>query len=99
MIKTKVYNINKVLTAMDKQLSQISTHVSNTILQEARKNTPIKQGRARSGWKVSKLGNTVRVQNRVPYIDLLEKGRSKQAPRGILKPTIRGLKNRRKLYE
>jgi len=68
-------------------------------LEEVKKRTPIKQGRARRGWRVERRGTNTHVVNRTPYIGTLERGRSKQAPRGILKPTLRGLKNRRKLYE
>jgi len=99
MFKTRVLNLKDVLTSLDKTLTKISTRLSDTILIEAKKNTPIKKGRARRGWRVERQGTNTRVVNRTPYIDLLERGRSKQAPRGILKPTIRGVKNRRKLYE
>ena len=99
MIKTRVLNLNKVLSAVKNEISQIGTKLADTLLIEAKKNTPIKRGRARRGWKVERQGTNTRVVNRTPYIGQLERGRSKQAPRGILKPTVRGLKNRRKLYE
>jgi hypothetical protein len=92
-------NINQVLSAVTKEISQIGTKLTNTLLEEVKKRTPIKQGRARRGWRVERRGTNTHVVNRTPYIGTLERGRSKQAPRGILKPTLRGLKNRRKLYE
>lgn len=99
MFKTRVTNINKVLSAIEKEISQIGTKLAKTLLIEAQKNTPIDKGRARRAWKVERRGTNTHVVNRTPYIGSLERGRSKQAPQGILKPTIRGLKNRRKLYE
>jgi len=99
MIKTRVLNLNKVLSAVKNEISQIGTKLADTLLIEAKKNTPIKRGRARRGWKVERQGTNTRVINRTPYIGSLERGRSKQAPNGILRPTIRGVKNRRKLYE
>lgn len=98
MFKTRS-NINQVLSAVTKEISQIGTKLTNTLLEEVKKRTPIKQGRARRGWRVERRGTNTHVVNRTPYIGTLERGRSKQAPRGILKPTLRGLKNRRKLYE
>lgn len=61
--------------------------------------TPIRSGAARRGWRVIgeyKLrGNTRVIENRVPYIGLLEAGYSKQAPNGMLGPALTRL-NRRK---
>lgn len=99
MFTAKVSNINAVLSAVKKNISQVGTKLADTILIEARKITPIKKGRARRGWRVERKGKNTHIVNRVPYIGQLERGRSKQAPRGILKPTLRGLKNRRKLHE
>ena len=97
MFTAKVSNINAVLSAVEKNISQIGTKVANIILIEAKKLTPIKKGRARKGWRVERKGKNTHIVNRVPYIGLLERGRSEQAPRGILRPTVRSLKNRRKL--
>jgi len=99
MIKTRVLNLNKVLSAVKNEISQIGTKLADTLLIEAKKNTPIKRGRARNAWKIERRGTNTAVVNRTPYIGTLERGRSKQAPNGILRPTIRGVKNRRKLYE
>ena len=99
MFRTRVQNIATVMTLVQKKIAKVKTEMVDTILREAKKNTPIKQGRARRGWRVERQGTNTRVVNRTPYIGTLERGRSKQAPRGILKPTVRGLKNRRKLYE
>ena len=92
-------NINQVLSAVSREISQIGTKLAKTLLEEVKKRTPIKQGRARRGWRIERQGTNTHVVNRTPYIGTLERGRSKQAPRGILKPTLQGLKNRRKLYE
>lgn len=99
MFKAQVLQMDRVLSAVKKEISQIGTRLANTLLVEAKKNTPIKQGTARKGWRIERQGTNTRVINRTPYIGSLERGRSKQAPNGILRPTIRGLKNRRKLYE
>ena len=66
--------------------------VMDAFYKELKKNTPIKTGRARSGWKKyrdTKVGNgenqTV-IANAVPYIGPLDEGKSSQAPKGIVDP-------------
>tara|TARA_R100001510_G_C7456056_1_gene78730 strand:+ start:82 stop:381 length:300 start_codon:yes stop_codon:yes gene_type:complete len=99
MFKTRVLNLDKVLTSVEQSIKKVNTSLVNTLLVEAKKSTPIRQGRARRGWRVERQGTNTRVVNRVPYIGTLERGRSKQAPRGILRPTVQKMKNRRKLHE
>ena len=99
MFRTRVLNLNEVLTSVEKSIKGVSTKLTNALLKEVRKNTPIRQGRARKGWRVERQGTNTKVVTRVPYIGTLERGRSKQAPQGILRPTVRNIKNRRKLYE
>lgn len=66
--------------------------VMDAFYKELKKNTPIRTGRARSGWRKyrdTKIGNgenqTV-ITNAVPYIGPLDQGSSKQAPNGIVDP-------------
>ena len=99
MFKTRVLNLEKVLPSVEQSIKKVNTNLINTLLVEAKKSTPIRQGRARKGWRVERQGTNTRVVNRVPYIGTLERGRSKQAPRGILRPTVQKIKNRRKLHE
>jgi len=99
MFKTRVLNLDKVLTSVEQSIRQVNTNLAKTLLIEAKKQTPIRQGRARRGWRIERQGTNTKVVNRVPYIGTLERGRSKQAPRGILRPTVQRIKNRRKLHE
>ena len=83
-----------------KQVDQLIDDVSQRTLKTAKANTPIRSGRARRSWTIDSSGpGSFEVQNSVPYIEQLEKGRSRQAPRGIVKPTVRTItgqiKNRR----
>lgn len=50
--------------------------------------TPIDQGQARRGWQQRQSGKNVYVENNVPYIERLERGYSRQAPRGFVKQAI-----------
>ena len=61
--------------------------------------TPVRSGRARKGWKKTRifdLGFTgTIIENRVPYIGLLDKGSSPQANAGYVNKEIDGQINRR----
>ena len=88
-------------------MTKVSTRIANTLLEEVKDATPIDKGRARRGWKMkqgtnptasSSVERQIQIQNRVPYIDLLERGRSKQAPRGIVRQALGAtLRNRRRI--
>ena len=67
--------------------------VMDAFYKELKKNTPIRTGRARSGWakyKDTQVGQgqtqTV-ITNTVPYIGPLDQGSSSQAPNGIVEPS------------
>lgn len=69
--------------------------VSNDVLIVARDKTPIRLGKARRGWKKRKTNRGTVIENRVLYIDQLEQGSSRQAPRGIVGPTIQEITRRK----
>ena len=87
----------KVVNAIRLEVKTELQRVGNILLDEAKKQTPFKQGRARRGWTKQQSGNKVKVANRVPYIERLENNYSKQTKgRGITRPAIAQTKNRRK---
>ena len=67
---------------------------ADNVLTVAKSNTPIDTGKARRGWRKRKSRNGYNIDNRVPYVGLLDfdpglrRPRSRQAPRGIIKPTV-----------
>lgn len=83
------------MSGLEKEKDRIISEIAQDTLDLAVKNTPIDEGRARAGWRRVNVGGNINIVNRVPYIDLLEKGRSKQAPKGILGPTVREISKRR----
>ena len=88
------------ISELERSVDKLVSDISKRTLATAKANTPIRSGRARRSWTTDTKGpGHFEVQNSVPYIEQLEKGRSKQAPRGIVKPTVRTItgqiKNRR----
>lgn len=89
MIKT---SINKSFSKLDikgkilKGIERMEEDVHRDLIS----GTPVDTGRARRGWTRTKDGS----ENRVPYIDALDDGHSKQAPNGIIKPALNKLRQR-----
>jgi hypothetical protein len=69
-------------------IGQFQSFVATEFKRQVVPRTPIDQGRARAGWQQRQQGNTQIVENNVPYIERLEKGYSKQAPRGFVNQAI-----------
>lgn len=70
--------------------------VSADVLNAAKQNTPVKSGNARKHWTAKTTKNGFVVENKVPYIGRLEAGASRQAPRGIIGPTLTQVKGKYK---
>jgi len=88
MFKATVVNpIN--LREFERKFQKLIKDVGNETIKVARAETPIRSGRARNNWTKQDTRQGFEVENSVPYIGLLDKGYSKQAPRGIRKPTVR----------
>ena len=89
------FDAKKMERSVEKMLNGVKQQTFNT----ARSLTPVRSGYAKSQWKQTKKPNGFKVSNKVEYMPYLDAGISKQAPRGISKPTVRKvagqLKNRR----
>lgn len=81
---------------MEKATSKVVSDTAMVFESEAKKKTPIRSGNARRNWTRSSGKDSFEVENRVPYIERLESGYSKQAPRGITGPTVTAAKRRLK---
>lgn len=106
MISAKIKNLDSVFTRIQRELGRVGNRVTQALYEEAVKATPKDKGKARRGWHIRKGTNPTestaiqketKIVNRTPYIGRLEKGHSKQAPRGILKPTLEAFKRRGKI--
>jgi hypothetical protein len=87
---------SSIVGNLKKELSQMVRDLGNTTLQEAKGHTPVKSGNARSKWTKTQTKDNFEVANRVPYIERLEAGASRQAPKGIIGPTLTAIKGKTK---
>ena len=77
-----------------KELRLTIRELADEVFEQAKDNTPIRSGNARSKWTKKVTEDNFTVANRVPYIERLEAGASKQAPKGIIGPTLTSVKGK-----
>jgi hypothetical protein len=80
----------------ERELAGFVAVLAEDVFQDAKANTPIRSGNARRNWTKTVSSRSAVVENKVPYIERLEAGYSKQAPRGILGPTLTQIKGKYK---
>ena len=82
-------------------LNSIVNHFLDDFFDEVKRTTPVRKGRAKNGWRknnkynIDRKGSTKVMENKVPYVGLLDEGASRQAPRGMTDPAFRKLSKRR----
>lgn len=79
---------------LKKTLQMTIQQVADEVEKVAKSKTPVKTGYTRSKWNKKVRKTDFTVDNRVPWIERLEAGASKQAPRGIIGPTLTTLKGK-----
>ena len=94
MLKIGLIGVESIKKDLEKSLSDTIKKVADEVFVSARANTPIKTGNARSKWTKKVQSENFQVENRVPYIQRLEAGASKQAPKGIIGPTLSQVKGK-----
>lgn len=86
------YRSDDLKQDLQKFVSQVAQDVYSTIKDK----TPVKTGNARRNWTKSAGKDNFLVQNKVPYIERLEAGASRQAPKGMIGPTLTTIKGKYK---
>lgn len=76
------------IAGLAREIEAVIDRVGQSALRSARSNTPVRSGRARAGWELADKEPGWRLNNQVPYIERLDRGWSKQAPRGMSKPVL-----------
>jgi HK97 gp10 family phage protein len=93
-MKITVSGLDRIADDLNKELSRLVQRVAAETDSSARANTPIKTGHARRSWRKQVDDKGFTVENKVPYIERLEAGASRQAPRGIIGPTLTQVKGK-----
>ena len=97
-VSVKLASTRPLKKDLQKVKKREAQQLSGDLVEALTRHTPIDTGRARRGWKKSKLaGDNYVIKNTVKHTWYLEQGSSKQRPRGITKPALNELKSRGKL--
>lgn len=84
---------------IERSIDRLFRDLRDQTFNTARSLTPVRSGYAKSQWQKRDTSNGFQVSNKVDYVPHLDRGSSRQAPKGITKPTVRKvagtIKNRR----
>ena len=89
MLNILVRDRRKAMKQLEREKEAFIDGMTDELLVQARRFTPVDKGQARRGWRKEKSFRQTSIVNRVPHIDALENGHSKQAPNGITTPAVR----------
>ena len=78
-----ISNTQASLLDIDVLKTQYLSRLSTVVNEELKSRTPVKTGNARRGWRENNTGGR-KVENKVPYIERLNSGYSRQAPKGFV---------------
>ena len=95
-LKIEVRGVADTMKQVEQDYRGFLERVADTIVTEAPKFTPKRTGRAAAGWEKKMEKDNFSVENNVPYVGYLEKPyvKSKQAPKGIIGPTLTSVKGK-----
>lgn len=91
------------MTSLTKEVRSEIQRLAQTVYSEVKQRTPVDTGRAQAAWRNQTHRNGFSISNSVSYIEVLDKGRhmtnrgmrgSKQAPRGIVGPSLESIKRK-----
>lgn len=101
--KVQLIGLSDVKSSLDKELGSAVSRLAQDLFAEIKSRTPVDTGRARKGWSKNVGSDNFVIENKVPYVPILDKGRhmtprgmrgSKQAPRGIVGPSLTEIKRK-----
>jgi hypothetical protein len=97
-LKIEVRGMSATIKSIEADYHEFLERIAEAVTTEAPKFTPKRTGRAASGWENNSKTGEILVENKVPYIGYLEKPfvKSKQAPKGIIGPTLTSVKGKLK---
>lgn len=87
-LTVSITGVPQVKSDINNVLTKFVSETTDVLTENLRSRTPIATGRARKGWSGRAQGINANIENRVPYIEYLEQGHSRQAPTGFVRQAI-----------
>lgn len=78
-------------------VDQVTKRLTEVVFQDIKKRSPVAEkngGRFKRSWTMSGKGKRYKISNSQPYGLALEKGRSRQAPNGVVGPAINNIRTK-----
>lgn len=88
MLSITITGSKETVAELEQKIDRFISAAADELKSQLVPRTPIDTGRARRGWQLRQGAYSTSVENRVPYIGVLEKGRSKQAPNGFVRQSV-----------
>jgi hypothetical protein len=102
MVKFEFVDTN-IQSRLKRNLDRMVQKLGVEVYTEVRAKTPVDTGRAKRGWNLKNTKSGFEIENQVPYVGVLDRGRhmtnrgmrgSKQAPKGIVGPSLKTIKGK-----
>jgi fumarate hydratase class II len=98
MVSVEVRGLPAVKREIRRAVEQHAVKIATTLETSLRALTPVRTGRARSGWQRQTQPGLITIQNRVPYVPYLDQGtrrmRAANSGRGIIGPALQQSKGK-----
>jgi hypothetical protein len=103
MLSLRFTGVQNALGGLKSEIRSEVKRLADVVYAEVKQRTPVDTGRAKAGWNKNVSDTEFVVSNAVPYIEVLDKGRhmtnrgirgSKQAPKGIVGPSLESIKRK-----
>jgi len=83
------FNARRGSQQLEQNLEVFMSRTTNTLFNNIKKFTPKRSGKAAKSWRKTKMNKfDHNLVNNQTYVPRLDKGYSKQAPRGFYKPAV-----------
>ena len=87
-----IFNGDSMKRKVKMAVENATMDVSEALFKDIVRRSPVRSGQFKRSWSKSGTGTRYKISNPQTYGGALERGRSRQAPRGVVKPAIKNLK-------
>ena len=82
------FNSKKVIADVKNVVDSEKKSVVDDLFQTVKRRSPVRTGKFRRSWSKSVSTSRITIKNPQPYGGELEKGKSRQAPMGVVQPSV-----------
>jgi fumarate hydratase class II len=97
-LSVEVIGLPAAQAELREAVQKYARSIATELVQDLKDATPVRTGRARSGWTKSVSNRDITIENRVPYVPYLERGtrrmRAANSGRGIIGPALQQSKGK-----